>query len=258
MGQFGVIGSGDGRLHSPTGVAVDAAGRVYVVDNLNNRIEVFDESGHYLTKWGLRGDGLGYLSQPTAVAVGCEGSVFVADTNNNRVERFDPASPAGVGCLPAGAWPPPLDVAPALRVSVPRRTGILARGGLALTVSCVRGCRILVTATLSPRSRRHPVALVAAARPLPAALTGHVRLRVGSAALRRLRRALGRHTQCSRSCISSPSAPPGDAPPSRGPTRSHADSAPGEPGPRAARPCDHGGARGRARWRAGDRGAEAR
>jgi tripartite motif-containing protein 71 len=191
VGQFGVIGSGDGRLHSPTGVAVDAAGRVY---DLNNRVEVFDESGHYLARWGLRGVGLGYLSQPTAVAVGCEGAVFVADTNNNRVERFDPASPAGTGCLPPGAWPPPLDVAPVLHVSVSRRTGILARGGLALTVSCERGCRILVTATLSPRSPRRPVALVAAARPLPAALSGHVRLRVGSAALRRLRRALGRHS----------------------------------------------------------------
>jgi hypothetical protein len=38
------------------------------------------------------------------------------------------------------------------------------------------------------------VALVAAARPLPTALTGHVRLRVGAGALARLRRALGPHT----------------------------------------------------------------
>ncbi|MGA8365303.1 MAG: hypothetical protein WB709_12400, partial [Solirubrobacteraceae bacterium] len=88
----------------------------------------------------------------------------------------------------------PLDVAPVLRVSLPRRSGILARRGLALNVSCERGCRVLVTATLSPRSPRHPVALVAAIRPLPATLTGHVRLRVGSAALRRLRHTLGRHT----------------------------------------------------------------
>ena len=191
--EFGGLGSADGRLHTPTGVAVDAGGRVYVVDNFNNRVEVFDESGHYLAKWGLRGVGLGELSQPTAVAVGCEGSVFVADTNNNRVERFDPATPAGVGCLPSAAWPPPLDVPPVLHVGLPHSGGVLARDGLGLTVSCERGCKILVTATLSPLSHGHPVALIAAARPLPAALTGHVRLRVGPAALRSLLRALGPH-----------------------------------------------------------------
>src|SRR4029077_7761980 len=87
-----------------------------------------------------------------------------------------------------------LDIAPVLRLSLARRTGILARGGLALGVSCERGCRILATASLSASSPRRPVALVAAARPLPPALTGHVRLRVSSSALRRLRRTLGRHT----------------------------------------------------------------
>jgi tripartite motif-containing protein 71 len=191
---FGQLGSADGRLHTPTGVAVDAAGRVYVVDGFNNRVEVFDEAGHYLEKWGLRGTGLGEFSQPTAVAVGCEGSVYVADTNNNRVERFDPAAPAGVGCLVPGAWPPPLNVAPVLHVELPRNRGILARGGLALSVSCRRNCKILITATLSAVSPRHPVALIAVARPLPAKLSGHVRLRVDPSALRRLRRALGRHT----------------------------------------------------------------
>ena len=192
--QFGQLGSGDGRLHSPTGVAVDTAGRVYVVDNFNNRIEVFDESGHYLTKWGLRGIRLGEFSQPTAITVGCEGSLFVADTNNNRVERFDPASPAGIGCLAPGTWPPPLDVAPMLHIGLLRRSGILARRALALTISCERGCEILATATLSALSSRHAVALAAVARPLPPVHAGHVRLGVGSASLRRLRRALGRHT----------------------------------------------------------------
>jgi hypothetical protein len=166
-----------------------------VVDSFNNRVESFDESGHYIARWGLRGVGLGYLSQPTAVAVGCEGGVYVADTNNNRVERFDPASPAGVGCVAACAGPPPRVVGPRRRGRLLRRTGILARRGLALTVGCERGCRVRVTATLSPRSvRSRPVALVAAARQLPAAASGHVRLRVGAAALRRLRRALGPHS----------------------------------------------------------------
>jgi hypothetical protein len=68
---------------------------------------------------------------------------------------------------------------------------VLARRALALAVSCERGCKILVTATLSPPGRQRTVPLMAAARSLPPALVGHVRLRVGPTGLRRLRRALG-------------------------------------------------------------------
>jgi tripartite motif-containing protein 71 len=196
LGEFGQLGSGEGRLHTPTGVAVDAAGRVYVVDSFNNRIVAFSEAGQYLAKWGLRGTHLGYLSQPTGDAVGCEGSVYVADTNNNRVVRFDPASPAGVGCVAASAWPPPLNVPPVLHVSLLRRSGVLAERALALSVGCQRGCKVLVTAVLSPYAShgRGTSALTAAAKPLPPKHAGHVRLRVGPATLSRLRRALGRRT----------------------------------------------------------------
>jgi tripartite motif-containing protein 71 len=189
---WGSRGTADGRFHSPGGVAVDAAGNVYVVDTENNRVEEFDPNGRFLAKWGVRGVGLGAFSQPTAVAVGCSGSVYVADTNNNRIERFDPVFPAGVGCLAPGSWPPPLDVAPVLRMSLQRTAAVLSRRALALSVACQRGCKILATATLSPLHGRRGVPLVATARSLAPALSAHVRLRVGPAALHRLRRALGR------------------------------------------------------------------
>jgi len=192
LAEWGSQGTGDGRFRSPTGVAVDAAGDVYVVDRENDRVQVFAPGGRFLAKWGVRGDGVGELSQPTAVAVGCEGAVYVADTNNNRVQRFVGASVGG-GCVAPGAWPPPLNVAPRLQVSLPRAAGVLARRGLALAVRCRRGCKIVVEATLRAPGRGRPVRLVAAARGLPASRTGHVRLRVSASALRRLRRELGGH-----------------------------------------------------------------
>jgi tripartite motif-containing protein 71 len=195
VSEWGSRGTTDGRFRSPSGVAVDAAGRVYVVDSENNRIQVFDAGGHALAKWGLRGAAPGELSQPSAITVDCSGAVYVADTNNNRIERFDLASPAAGGCLTPGSWPPPLNVAPVLNVNLQRAAGVLARRVLALQVSCRRGCRILVTASLSAPGRGGAVPLLAVARGLPVAVPGHVRLRVGPVALRRLRRQLGRRRQ---------------------------------------------------------------
>jgi len=193
LAEWGSRGTAAGRFHSPTGVAVDAAGNVYVVDSENNRVEVFDPNGTFLNAWGARGIELGDLSQPTAIAVDCNGDVYVADTNNNRVERFDPVSPAATGCLAAGSWPPPLDVAPVVSLSLPRAGGVLASRALALVVSCQRSCKVLATATLAPVGRAGSVSLISAARSLPPSLSGHLRLRLSAAALRRLRRALGNH-----------------------------------------------------------------
>jgi tripartite motif-containing protein 71 len=191
--QWGSSGTTDGRFHSPTGIAVDGAGNVYVLDSENNRVQVFSSTGQFLTKWGLRGDGPGELSQPSAIAIGCEGEVYVADTNNNRVEAFTLASPAPSGCVAPATWPPPLNVAPVVGVTLLRAGAVLARRALALTVSCQRGCTVYVDATLSVP--RHPsLPLPAAKRALPATIPGHVRVLLGPHTLRQLKRQLGRHT----------------------------------------------------------------
>ena len=119
-----------GAFARPPGIAVDAAGNVYVVDSENNRVQVFAPNGRFLAKWGTRGDGPGEFSQPTAIAIGCEGDAYVADTNNNRVQRFDAVSAAAPAVLGPGAWPPPLNVAPQLHVSLPRAAGVLAGAAL--------------------------------------------------------------------------------------------------------------------------------
>jgi DNA-binding beta-propeller fold protein YncE len=195
LGAWGGYGTADGRFIAPTAVAVDAAGRVYVLDSGNNRVQVFDGRGHLLTMWGVRGVGAGAFSQPHAIAVDCAGDVYVADTNNNRVERFHLVSPAATGCLAPGAWPPPLDVPPVVHVSLVRGSAVLSRRSLVLAVSCVRGCRVLVTATLKPLfGRGRAQRLGAGSRALRPQRAGLVRLPVGRIALRRLRAELGRHT----------------------------------------------------------------
>ena len=52
-----------GDFSKPTGVAVDAEGNLYVADTMNDRIEIFDADGQFISTFGKNGDGPGYFSQ---------------------------------------------------------------------------------------------------------------------------------------------------------------------------------------------------
>jgi streptogramin lyase len=49
--QWGKRGKGPGEFELPHNLVVDAQGRVYVTDRENQRIEVFDGDGRFLTEW---------------------------------------------------------------------------------------------------------------------------------------------------------------------------------------------------------------
>ena len=70
------------------GLAVDAAGNVYVADRSNDRILKFANDGTLLTQWGATGIGNGQFSWPVRVAIGPQGYVHVVDYFNARVQVF--------------------------------------------------------------------------------------------------------------------------------------------------------------------------
>jgi DNA-binding beta-propeller fold protein YncE len=80
--------NGDGGFTWPLGIAFDAWGRVYVVDQVNGRVQVFDEAGAFLMNWGSGGSGDGYFLQPAAVAIGPFQDIYVSDTVNHNLQRF--------------------------------------------------------------------------------------------------------------------------------------------------------------------------
>jgi sugar lactone lactonase YvrE len=99
-GEQGFAGDGGAAasalLDSPTGIAIDAAGSLYIADTHNNRIRKVS-AGTITTiagagVAGFSGDGgaalAATLSQPTAIAIDANGNLYIADTNNNRIRMI--------------------------------------------------------------------------------------------------------------------------------------------------------------------------
>ena len=100
-GEAGSDGDGgqarDARLRRPLGVAVDAAGALYVADTYNHRIRKVTAAGVITTvagmgEAGFAGDGgsgaAAMLAYPTGVAVAADGALYIADTGNHRVRKL--------------------------------------------------------------------------------------------------------------------------------------------------------------------------
>jgi len=78
-----------GDFAKPTGLAVDSEGNLYVADTLNNRIEIFDADGKFISTFGKNGDGPGYFARPKGVAIDGDGHIWVADGMQDRVQVFN-------------------------------------------------------------------------------------------------------------------------------------------------------------------------
>ncbi|MDE1770086.1 MAG: hypothetical protein KGI28_05995, partial [Thaumarchaeota archaeon] len=78
-----------GFMDTPTGIARDSAGNVYVVDNGNNEVQKFTGTGSFILQFGSNGNAQGQFDAPNGIAIDSSGNLYVVDTNNNRIEKFD-------------------------------------------------------------------------------------------------------------------------------------------------------------------------
>lgn len=72
IATWGEPGSGPGQFTTPHAIWVTADDRVLVADRENNRIQVFDRTGGYLTEWGDH-------YHPMDIYVDADGLIYVTD-----------------------------------------------------------------------------------------------------------------------------------------------------------------------------------
>lgn len=73
-------------LNKPTGIAVDSAGRIYISNTGRKAVDVYKSDFTPLFRLGL---GMVELVFPTSVALDSRGNAYVADSKDNRIKVFD-------------------------------------------------------------------------------------------------------------------------------------------------------------------------
>ena len=72
--EWGRKGSGPAEFSEPHTIAMDSQGRLFVGDRENNRIQIFDQDGHYLDEWRQFG-------RPSGISVRND-TMYVADSES--------------------------------------------------------------------------------------------------------------------------------------------------------------------------------
>jgi DNA-binding beta-propeller fold protein YncE len=87
--SFRIVGGAQHRLHEPNGVAVDAAGNIYVADRKRGMILVYDPDGDFLRYIGnFRGESM--FAAPSGIAIDRRaGHLFVLDSPANELIVLD-------------------------------------------------------------------------------------------------------------------------------------------------------------------------
>jgi hypothetical protein len=83
---WGHHGSAPGEFDVPHGLAMDTAGRLFVADRANNRIQIFDQDGNFLTEWKQFG-------RPSGIYIRND-VIYVADSQSD--EKTNPPFHKGI------------------------------------------------------------------------------------------------------------------------------------------------------------------
>ena len=78
--SWGKRGTGPGEFDQPHALAFDSKGRLFVGDRNNNRIQIFDQEGHFLAE-------MKQFSRPSGIFIDRHDNIYVADSESMSVSH---------------------------------------------------------------------------------------------------------------------------------------------------------------------------
>lgn len=103
----GKAGTGPGQFNLPHDVNTDTSGNVYVMDRTNNRCQVFDMNGKYLTEWSdVRGPNDSFIDRHGVMHIVSAAGVELRSLDGKLVGRWGEKgnAPGQFASSPHGVW----------------------------------------------------------------------------------------------------------------------------------------------------------
>jgi len=96
--SWGGWGSGQGKLKTPHALDIDSQNRLVVGDRGNNRLQIFDLEGNYISEFNT-------FSRPSGIFITADDTIYVADSESEFDDTRNPGWHAGirVGSLQDGS-----------------------------------------------------------------------------------------------------------------------------------------------------------
>jgi sugar lactone lactonase YvrE len=88
LGEFLKISEKE-ELNTPSYVAVDSIGNIYLTDAMNFAVKLYDKNGNFIRQIGEVGDVPGSFARPKGIALDSENNIYVVDANHDNIQIFN-------------------------------------------------------------------------------------------------------------------------------------------------------------------------